>query len=62
VHLELGPHIPHSARGVAASREEDIERGVEGDRVDSREVTVVAANDLVVLEIPAFDRLGKKRA
>jgi len=57
VDLGLGTYVPDSGSGVSASGDKDVEGGVDGQAVDTGEVTVVVSDDLVVLEIPALDLL-----
>lgn len=55
VNVGLGAHVPDASGGVTTRRHEDIDRGVQGHRVDRRQVAVIMPNDLVVLQIPALD-------
>jgi len=55
--LRLGAHVPHTRRRIAAGRHDDIERRVQAQRIDTREVPIVLPHDFVRLEIPAFDQL-----
>ena len=54
VDLVLRPHVPDARDGVPAAGDEEVERGVELEGEDSREVAVVVPYDLVRLEIPAL--------
>mmetsp|Transcript_9728 Transcript_9728/g.39391 ORF Transcript_9728/g.39391 Transcript_9728/m.39391 type:complete len:365 (+) Transcript_9728:110-1204(+) len=56
-HLRLGPHVPHPARAVPAASHQHVQRGVQRERVHAGEVTVVVADHLVVLQVPALDHL-----
>ena len=56
-HLRLGADVPDAADRVPASGEDDIQRGVRGDAVDPAQMSVVIADNLVILQIPALDRL-----
>ena len=42
---------------VTATREQEVQRGMESARVHAREVPVVVSDDLVDLEVPALDEL-----
>mmetsp|Transcript_19168 Transcript_19168/g.32933 ORF Transcript_19168/g.32933 Transcript_19168/m.32933 type:complete len:321 (-) Transcript_19168:234-1196(-) len=57
VDLGFRAHVPNSCYGVSTASDEDVEGGVEGYGVDAREVAVVVADLLVVLEVPALHHL-----
>ena len=54
VDVDLAPHVPDPGGGVPAARHEHVQRGVEGQVIDGREVAVVVPDHLVVLKVPAF--------
>lgn len=55
MHLLARAHIPDAGHGVTATGDQDVERRVQGHGVDGREVTMVLAHHLVVLQVPALD-------
>ncbi len=57
VHLFLGAHIPHSSHGIPSSRHEQIQIGMQRQTENTRQVSVIVANDLIGFQIPAFDLL-----
>ncbi|GIX61556.1 non-specific serine/threonine protein kinase [Babesia caballi] len=57
VHGLLGADVPHPHHGVAAAAEEHVQPRVQRQRVDPREVPVVAPDHLVLLNVPALDRV-----
>ena len=59
VYLCLCAHVPDAGGGVSARGDEDVEGGVQAECVHAREMAVVLANDLVDLEVPAFDHLAR---
>ena len=61
VYLCLGTHVPYAGGGVSARCDEDVEGGVQAERVHAREMTVVVSYDLVDFEVPAFDHLPRVR-
>lgn len=54
VNIGLGSHIPYPGRGVSAGCGQHIDRGMQRQRVDGRQMAVVVTDDLVVLQIPAL--------
>lgn len=55
VHGCFGAHVPHTRDRVAARRDENVQRRVQGQAVHARQVSVVMSNDLIRFQIPAFD-------
>ena len=55
VDLMFGPHIPDPGDGIAASRHQQIEGGMEGQAKDATEMPVIMSNDLIGFQIPTFD-------
>lgn len=61
MYLGFGAHVPYAGGGVSARGDEDVESGVQAERIYAREMTVVLPYDLVDFEVPAFDRLRRVR-
>lgn len=51
------PHVPDPHTRITTSRRQDIQSGVNIQRIDARVVAVVLPDDLVRLEIPTLDHL-----
>merc|ERR1719186_1400047 len=54
VDVDLGPHVPDSGRGVAATRHENVQSGVKGQVIHGGQVAVVVTHYFVVLQVPAL--------
>lgn len=55
VNLSLGAHVPDARHGISARGDEDVESGMEGQRIDARERAMVLPYDLVSLKVPTLD-------
>jgi len=54
VNVGLGPHVPDARRRVPARGHQDVDGRVQRQRIHGAQVAVVMADNLVVLQIPAF--------
>lgn len=57
VHLGFGAHVPHSGHGVPAGRHQQIQGGMEAQRIHATQVAVIMAHHLIRFQIPTLDRL-----
>lgn len=57
VDLRLRPHVPHTRRRIPSRRHQHVERRVQTQRIDARQVAIVLPHDLVRLQVPALDKL-----
>ena len=53
------PHIPNTSGRVSSRGNENVQCRMETERVNSGEVSVVMADDLVGFQIPTFDHLRR---
>ncbi len=46
VDVDLGPHVPHARRRVAAAADQNVDGRVQGEAVDGRKVAVIVSDNL----------------
>lgn len=53
-YLGLGANVPYTTYTISTSREEKIESGVSGHTVHTAKMAMIIADNLVILQVPAF--------
>lgn len=53
--VAAGAHVPHTSDTIPTSSDEDIERRMQSERINTTEVAMVVADNFVGLQIPALD-------